>query len=154
MKRIICILMLSLIFAVASQAQSASAQSKDEKDVAAAVDVYCKAMVDADKNLLEKIAAPEISYGHSSGLVQDKAAFVNGVINDPIDFLTAEVSNQMIRVAGNTALVRHTFKSKATNNGKPSDINIQNLLVWQKQKGEWKLLARQAFRLPTPAPTN
>jgi hypothetical protein len=32
-------------------------------------------------------------------------------------------------------------------NNKPGTVNLGVLLVWQKQKGQWKLLARQAFKL-------
>ncbi|RDC62414.1 nuclear transport factor 2 family protein [Adhaeribacter pallidiroseus] len=124
------------------------AQTAEEKQVTAAVETFKNALITADKNLLESITADELSYGHSSGKVEDKAAFVNGVINDPIKFNLIDLQDQTIRMAGNTALVRHAFNAKITNNGTPGEIKIRNLLVWQKQKGQWKLLARQAFRVP------
>ncbi|QMU27479.1 nuclear transport factor 2 family protein [Adhaeribacter radiodurans] len=127
---------------------SSWAQTADEKQVAAAVEIFKNALTTADKKLLESITADELSYGHSSGKVEDKAAFVNGVLNDPIKFNIIDLQDQTIRVAGNTALVRHAFNAKITNNGTPGEIKIRNLLVWQKQKGQWKLLARQAFKVP------
>ena len=45
------------------------AQSSDEKAVEAAVEKLRKAMIAADKSGLEKLAAAELSYGHSNGLV-------------------------------------------------------------------------------------
>jgi hypothetical protein len=37
----------------------------------------------------------------------------------------------------------------ATNNKNvPANIDIIVLMVWQKQNGQWKLVARQAARLP------
>lgn len=127
-----------------SYAQSASA---DEKQVAEAVETFKKALTSADKNLLESITAEELSYGHSSGKVEDKTAFINGVLNDPIRFNEINLQEQTIRIAGNTAIVRHIFDSKVTNNGNPGEIKIRNLLIWQKQNKKWKLLARQAFRM-------
>ncbi|MDQ4141084.1 MAG: nuclear transport factor 2 family protein [Bacteroidota bacterium] len=124
------------------------AQSGDEKQVAAAVETFKKALTTRDNNLLESITAEELSYGHSSGKVEDKSAFVNGVLNDPIHFNEIDLQDQTIRLAGNTAIVRHAFNAKITNNGTPGEIKIRNLLIWQKQKGQWKLLARQAFRVP------
>jgi len=118
-----------------------------QAEVAAAVERFNRAMVSADRAELEAIAAPELSYGHSSGKVQDKAAFVEDVAAGPFDFLTAEVSGQTISLAGETALVRHVWSARATNAGKPTDIRIGNLLVFQRQQGQWKLLARQAFKL-------
>jgi hypothetical protein len=127
--------------------QFAFAQTKDEKAVADAVEVLRKAMVDGDRKSLENIAAPELSYGHSSGLVEDKAAFVENIASGKSDFVTITLSDQTIKVTGNTAVVRHKFTADTNNGGTPGKITLAMLLVWQKQKGEWKLLARQAARL-------
>lgn len=128
-------------------AGAASAQSNDQREVATAVEEFYKAMVSADKSMLEKLTAQELSYGHSSGKVEDRAAFVEDVVSGAFDFLTIDAEDQTITLAGNTAIVRHVFTSKATNNGSPTDIRIGVMQVWQKQNGQWKLLARQAFKL-------
>ena len=44
-------------------------------------------------------------------------------------------------------LVRYVWSARAANAGKPTDIRIGNLLVFQRQQGQWKLLARQASKL-------
>lgn len=123
------------------------AQSKEEKEVAALVETMRKAMVDADKSALEKIAADELSYGHSSGLIEDKATFVGSLVSGKFDFVTIELTEQTIKIANNVALVRHKLKGETNNEGKPGTANIGVLLIWQKQQGGWKLLARQAFKL-------
>jgi ketosteroid isomerase-like protein len=138
------ITLLSLLF---SMTLIVSAQSADEREVAAAVENLRKAMVDADKPALENIAAEELSYGHSNGLIQDKAAFVEAIASGKNDFKTIELSGQAITIAGNTAIVRHVFHAEVVNNGTPGTAHIGILLVWQKQKGKWKLLARQAVKL-------
>ena len=125
----------------------ACAQSGGEKEVAVAVEKFNNAMVSADKGQLEELTARELSYGHSSGKVQDKAVFVEDVVSGPFDFLTIDAEDQTIIMAGDAAIVRHVFSSKATNNGSPTDIRIEVMQVWQKQAGQWKLLARQAFKL-------
>jgi len=38
--------------------------------------------------------------------------------------------------------------SESETDGKPSSVKIGVLQVWQKQSGNWKLLARQSFRTP------
>ena len=142
MKKILCLFIFSFLLIAGS-----NAQSKDEKDVASAVQKFNKAMVDADKKALENITAEKLSYGHSSGKVENKTEFVDAVVNGPFDFLTLDGEDQTINVAGETAVVRHVFVSKAKNAGTPVDVRIGNVLVWQKQNGEWKLLARQAYKL-------
>jgi ketosteroid isomerase-like protein len=135
-------LLLFLFFAHVS-----FAQSKDEKAVADAVESLRKAMVDGDQTALEKISAAELSYGHSSGLVEDKAAFVENIVSGKSDFVTIALTEQTIRIVDGNAIVRHKFAAETNNGGTPGKINLAILLVWKKQKGEWKLLARQAARL-------
>lgn len=123
------------------------AQSKQEKEVAAAIDALYKAMIDADKNALENLTAGELSYGHSSGKVEDKPAFVEGLLKGPFDFLTVDITDQTIKLDEKTAIVRHIFSSKVLNKGNPDSLKLGILLVWKKQKGKWKLLARQAVKI-------
>ena len=128
-------------------AQLTFAQSKDEKAVTDAVELLRKAMVDADKAGLEKMSAAQLSYGHSSGLIEDKAAFVENIVSGKSDFVAITLTEQTVKIVDGTAIVRHKFAADTNNGGTPGKINLAILLIWQKQKGEWKLLARQAARL-------
>ena len=123
------------------------AQTADQKAVAAAVETLRKAMVDADKANLEKITADALSYGHSSGKVEDKAAFVDAIVTGKSDFKTIELADQAITISENVALVRHKLSGETNNDGQPGTVNLGVLLIWQKQKGQWKLIGRQAFKL-------
>jgi ketosteroid isomerase-like protein len=138
------ILTLFVVFmSVATQAQTA-----EEKEVAAAVEALRKAMVDGDKATLEKLAANELTYGHSAGKIEDKTTFINNLTNGNSDFVTIDLGDQTISLAGNVALVRHTLTAKTNDGGKPGNVKLGVLLVWQKQAGGWKIIARQAFKLP------
>jgi len=122
-------------------------QSKDEKEVAAAVEALRKAMIDGIEGPLKEIAAEELSYGHSGGKIEDKATFVAKIVSGDSDFKTIELSDQTIKIVGNTAIVRHHLVAETADNGKPGNPNLHVLTVWQKQNGKWKLLARQAVKL-------
>jgi hypothetical protein len=135
-------LFLCLVLAI-----TIKAQTKDEKEVAAAVETLKKAMLDGNRKDLENIAANELSYGHSNGLIEDKAAFVEALASGKNDFVTINLAEQTIKVAGNTALVRHKLTGETNNGGQAGTVNLGVLLVWQKQQGQWKLLARQAVKL-------
>ena len=137
-----------LIFACLLFTISAFAQTKDEKDVAAAVEFMRKAMVDGDRANLTKLAADDLSYGHSSGKIQDKKEFVEAIASGASDFVTIDLTDQTIKVAGNTAIVRHKLSAQTNDGGKPGSTVLGIMLVFQKQKGAWKLLARQAYKLP------
>lgn len=122
------------------------AQSKEEAAVTAAVETLRKAMVDANKAALQKITATELSYGHSSGKVQNKAEFVEGIVSGASDFVSIDLTEQTVKIAGNTAIVRHTLSANTNDGGKPGSVKLYVLLIWQKQQGQWKLLARQAVK--------
>ena len=122
------------------------AQSKDELAVAAAAESLRKAMLDNDKTALDKLVAADLSYVHSSGSFEDKSIFVGDIASGKNDWRTLEISNQVITVLGDIAIVRHKATGELYNNGKPVDINISVMQIWQKQKGSWKFLARQAFK--------
>lgn len=126
---------------------TAIAQSKDEKAVAAAVEKLRQAMVDGDRASLESIAADSLSYGHSGGKIENKNAFVENIASGKSDFVTIELSEQTVSIVRNNALVRHTLLANTNDGGKPAVVKLKILLVWVKEKGEWKLLARQAVKL-------
>ena len=121
----------------------------DDKNVAKiekTVTVLYKAMVDKDKSLLEDLTLDKLTYGHSSGTIENKAEYVNGVLNGAFQFTAITPVDQSISISGKVGVVRHIFEAKGTNNGKPADVRIGCLLIFKKEGG-WKLLARQAFKL-------
>lgn len=124
-----------------------NAQSQAERKVAEAVESLKNAMINADKNGLENLVADKLSYGHSGGAVDDKKAFVEKIVSGQSDFVTIDLSEQTISISGNTAIIRHILKAKTNDGGKPGEVNLRILLIWQKQNGGWKLLARQAVKI-------
>jgi hypothetical protein len=124
------------------------AQSKSETEVAAAVESLRKAMIDADKATLERLTAAELSYGHSSGKVEDKASFVQALVSGQSDFLDITLTDQTITIKDKVALVRHKLSGNTNDPAKgPAPVNLGILLVWVKEKSGWRLAARQAFKL-------
>jgi ketosteroid isomerase-like protein len=124
------------------------AQGKDSVAVAASVEGLRKAMIDADKAGLQKLTSDLLSYGHSSGRVEDKTSFIENIVTGKSDFVTIDLTNQSIAVSGDAAIVRHTLSATTNDSGNPGSVKLNILLIWQKQKGTWKLLARQAVKVP------
>jgi hypothetical protein len=123
------------------------AQSKDEGAVTAAVESLRKALIDPDKATLDALVLDELTYGHSNGNIQDKAAFEQALLDKSSDFVTIDLSQQTVKVVGNTAWVRHILTATTNDGGKPGNAHLSVLLVWLKQKGQWRLLARQAVKV-------
>lgn len=118
-----------------------------EKEVSDAIEQLKKGMLEGDRAILDKMTSADLSYGHSSGKIEDKAAFVEALASGKSDFITLNLSEQTIKVKGDVAYVRHKLSGETNDGGKPGTANIGVLLVWVKENGSWKLLARQAFKL-------
>jgi hypothetical protein len=121
----------------------AFAESGDE----AAVKQNVEALLKADKAQLERLTADQLSYGHSDGRVQNKPEFINGVMTRKATVKSLTFPDLKIEVAGDAAIARHLYESESEMDGKTNNIRIGTLEVWQKQGGNWKLLARQAYKL-------
>lgn len=126
---------------------SINAQSKTEQIIADAVSLLHSNVVNPNRNQLDKLVSSDLSYGHSAGKVENKEQFIDFLFNGPFKFTSINTTDQTIQVSRKNAVVRHIFVGKATNNGVPTDIRIGNLMIWRKEGGQWKLLARQAFRI-------
>ncbi|MFC0773618.1 nuclear transport factor 2 family protein [Terrimonas alba] len=122
------------------------AQNKEEAAVSNAVEQLRKAMIDGNKAELETIASDKLSYGHSSGYVEGKTEFVDKIATGKSDFVTIELKDQTISVSGKAAVVRHKLNATTNDNGKPGEVHLAILLVFQKENKQWKLLARQAVK--------
>lgn len=142
MKKLFCMALLLL-------SSTCLAQSTDIKAVTDAVENMRLAMLSGEKSSLEKVGLPSLSYGHSSGRVENNDEFVNAIVTGKSRFQTLNLSDQTVQVDGDVAIVRHILEAKTNDSGKPGDVKIGVMLVMKKDNaGEWKLLARQAYKLP------
>jgi hypothetical protein len=126
------------------------AQQNDDPELTIAVEALRKALIDPTQANLDKLTMNELTYGHSSGMIQDKAAFEQALLSGASDFVSIDLSQQTMHVIGNTAWVRHIFSAVTNDGGKPGEAHLSVLTVWMKQKGQWKLLARQAVKVVQP----
>lgn len=136
---ILCVLMMACY--------TIAAQGKKESSVLAAVEALRIAMINADSIALHRLTSARLTYGHSSGLVEQRSAFVNKIVAGTSDFVTIQLADQQVEVAGKTAIVRHTLHATTNDQGKPGEVHLKVLLVWHQYKGKWKLLARQAVKI-------
>jgi len=122
-----------------------STQTGKESAVSASVEALRKAMIAADKPALDKLTLPELSYGHSSGRLENKAEFIEALVSGKSGFSAIELSDQTVNVVDKIALVRHVFNGTRRKEGDKVKLSI--LTVWLQQHDQWKLLARQAAKL-------
>lgn len=120
----------------------------DKTAVAAAVEALRAAMIAGDGKALAALTWDQLVYVHSNGRTEDKTAYVKS-LDGRTAFKALLLGDQTIDIAGDNAIVRHTFD--CINNlpeGKTATAHIRILQVWKLDQGAWKLLARQATPLP------
>ncbi len=131
----------------AANAQAPASSASAEQAVAVAAEKLRVAMIDPTPTALSALVADDLSYGHSGGRVDTKDSFIGDLVAGKSDFVTIAITDQSIKVVGNSAIVRHTLTADTNDSGKPGKVQIKILGVWQQQGGSWKLLARQAVRV-------
>jgi ketosteroid isomerase-like protein len=126
-----------------------AAQAAPSDDVTKRVEAFRLAQVAADAKAFDGLCATELSYSHSDGRVEDKAAFIANATNGKSKVLSLEYKEMWVRVVGDTAIVRFHWlgESQAVADGKKSATNLHILMNWVKQGSDWKLLSRASTKL-------
>ena len=144
MNKLLSLVLLMMLSIGSSYAVTSNNQSTVEQ----AVETMRLAMLSADKTQLENVALPSLTYGHSSAVIENKAEFVDAIVSGRSGFITLEFQDQSIVTEGDTAIVRHVFSADTNNSGQKGKVKIGVILVFKKAGEDWKLLARQAYKLP------
>jgi len=117
-------------------------------EVEEAVNKLTQLMITPDSLALNKLILNNLSYGHSSGKIQTKQEFMHSLLSGESDFVDINLTDQTIVVQNKTALVRHTLSAKTNDKNIPGNVKLYILLIWEKEKSGWKLLGRQAVKVP------
>ena len=121
----------------------------DEDAVAKNLEAFRAAQASSNAEILASLCAAELSYSHSSGVVEDKATFIANATNGKSKWLSLVYENPTVRIVGPAAIVRFHWlgEAEAIPDGKKSSTNLHILMNWQKQGTEWKLLSRGSTKL-------
>jgi len=141
------LLLLMVFFQYSVFAQKTNA--KEENAVKSQVEILRQAMIDADGAKLKALTSDQLNYVHSNGNFQNQAEFIEGIVSGKSDFVSIDFQNQTITIQNDVAIVRHILSAHTKDDGIDRDIKIGIMLVWQKQKNKWILIARQAYKLTT-----
>jgi hypothetical protein len=108
-----------------------------------------QAMLDENVEALRALTSTQLNYGHSSGAIENQEQFLAVFESKNSDYQKWDIYDLEISLTQkNLAIVRHKVNASIVSNGNTNNLQIGLLMVWTKEKGTWKLLARQAFRLP------
>jgi hypothetical protein len=119
----------------ADQAELVNQRVNDLRDI----------LINPTSDKIDGLVHEKLTYGHSSGKIEDKAAFKDALLTGD-DIVAWDMSEKTIQLVDNTAWVRHAVTAKVLKEADTSSVDLKVLLTWVNINGEWKLLARQAVK--------
>jgi ketosteroid isomerase-like protein len=154
MRRSVLILLASVVALAGSvipAAHLAAAGESPEAPVLAAQETWRKAMLTKDAAAFDKVFHPQLSYGHSIGLIENKQQATDHVLKSTTIYKAVEVTETKVKLYGDTAVL--TGKMHYEKHPKGAPVLHQHLVVlsiWVKTQRGWQMLARQSTE-PNPA---
>lgn len=121
--------------------------ANDNTALTQAIETFYNAIRDKNAAAFEPLVTHDLSYGHSSGRMENKAEFIANVLKPDTVWKSIYGAKQSNYFSGDTAISRHSMAGEVMRKGQPVTSDMPVMMVWQKQNGAWKLLARQAFKL-------
>ena len=82
------------------------AATTDHEAVAKNVEAFRLAQIAADPKALGALCADDLSYSHSSGFLEDKAAFIANATDGKTEFLSITYKDPSIKIVGPATMVR------------------------------------------------
>ena len=141
--------MMRLITTLCMLAAVSMAADKSADAVKAAEKAWASATVAGDEAALKQILADDLTYTHSTGDTDKKAAFI-GNLKGARKYHKLNHESMDVRLYGNTAVLTATAQVETSQNGGAVNAaHLRFIHLWVLQNGRWQLVAHQSLRLPS-----
>jgi hypothetical protein len=148
----ICCLVLTLSLGSAAWSQEKREGAGTGKAVAGLEEQVRKAVIKADMSVLEQYLADDFVGIGPNGVPEDKSHTIQDLKNGTVKYSAIDVTEENVRMYGNTGIYNGRGNVKMTINGQPLTADVRVTIVWVKQNGQWKRVSFQATQVQ-PAST-
>lgn len=101
-----------------------------------------------DSLTVASLFSEKLSYGHSGGKIESKAAAIQGIIHNASTYFELSMGGTSLWMEGNTAITRHSMTANEKKaDGTVHPLHLHIVCTWVKEGKTWKLLSRQAVKL-------
>jgi hypothetical protein len=108
-----------------------------------------QAMLAFDYAALDGLLSDEVSYIHSTGVVETKADYFAALRRGLYGYGDIRILSGQTRLFPEVAVTSGVMEMLVGGPGAAkSTIRLQHVLVWRQEAGVWRLLLRQATRIP------
>lgn len=133
------VLGFALVLGTASLAADAPALEADR--------ARFEAQVKGDVAALDKLLASDLTYVHSSGVVETKDEFVAAIKSGKYKYKSIVPEGVTVRSHGDTALVHGKATIEAVSSGRDVHVVLVFTDVWVKRDGRWQMVSWHSTRL-------
>lgn len=129
--------------------QTPAARAADvQAEILARAAARIAAMVKPDLKALGEILRDDVTYIHSSGPLEGKAAVLDEIATGKLVYQSIEPSEAVVRSYGDTAVCTGRALLKVNALGRPLAFSVRFTEVWVRAHGIWQLAAWQSTRIP------
>jgi hypothetical protein len=127
---------------------SNSSKSKKERQLWQRVEALHRAIFEAkDSIALKDLVSAKVTYGHSGGAVEDKALMIQKAVASPTNYKNISQEKISLTFIKKTAIARIILRATSIEKSVESPLDLSILQLWVKEKGTWKIAARQAVKI-------
>jgi len=143
MKKTLTLLLATFITVVAFS------QSAKENEVWLRSEELNKAVFETkDSNAISELVSDNLTYGHSGGKIEERTEMIHAASTNPDSYKSVVYERVSARSAGNAIIIRHILRAEQVNpTGVSTPLNLGIIQVWAKEKGKWRIFARQAVKI-------
>ena len=143
---------LAAAFLGVQAVSTAAAAGEVEASVLAAQDKRIAATVAADVAALEAMMTDDLSYTHSSGVVETKAEFLEALKSHKYVYKEIAAEQRTVRVYGDAAVVAGPCRIVIAPGGNPTELRLYFTELYVKRGGRWLMALWHSTRLPATSP--
>jgi hypothetical protein len=143
-------LLLSLMLVLAAPAAGAKEKAPKVPPADAVKAAELQRFEAATKNDLEtlgKLLSDDLTYTHSTGILESKTVFLESLKSGKLQFKKIEPADLQVRVFGATAVINGTATLAVVSDGQPKDVHIRFTDVWVSGKSGWQMVAWQSTKV-------
>lgn len=144
MKRVCKVLVLVVVLSSAS----VFAQDKAAQEAIETEKKRVQYLIRDDLVSLAGILADDLTYTHSSGVLDTKDQFLASLRSGEVKYEMIEHESINARTYGDTAVLTGRSKVKVKVKGQDLNMQLRFTLVYVKREGGWQMAAWQSTRLP------
>jgi len=106
------------------------------------------ALVNDDFPSLDRLLADDLTYAHSSTVVETKAEYLASLRSGALKYTALTHELPQVRLYGDTAVLTGLSTVQALSQGKPGTVKLRFLIVYVQRHHQWQMVAWQSTRLP------